>query len=95
MMPTRSLRGILVLGCFFAAASCSAQDWAAAMFETTSHNFGAVAYGGKVEYDFVLTNKYAADVHIADVRSQLRLHDATHREGNAETHGAGGHHRPP
>ncbi len=69
MMPTRSLRGILVMGCFFAAASCSAQDWAAAMFETTSHNFGAVAYGGKVEYDFVLTNKYAADVHIADVRT--------------------------
>ena len=43
MMPTRGLRGILVLGCFFGGGELSAQDWAAAMFETTSHNFGPVA----------------------------------------------------
>jgi hypothetical protein len=68
-MPVRGFRGILVLGCVFAAAGGSAQDWATAMFETTGHNFGAVACGGKVEYEFVLTNKYAVDIHISDVRA--------------------------
>ena len=45
------------------------QDWASAMFETTRHDFGSVARGSKAEYEFVLTDIYAADVHIADVRS--------------------------
>ena len=39
------------------------------MFETTRHDFGSVARGSKAEYEFVLTNIYAEDVHIADVRS--------------------------
>ena len=39
------------------------------MFETSSHNFGPVAKGSKAEYEFVLTNKYAVDVHIAGVQA--------------------------
>jgi len=50
-------------------AVCSGQDWARKMFETTSHDFGAVARGAKVEYRFKLSNLYEEDVHIASVRS--------------------------
>ena len=64
------MRGFLVLGWVFSAATaCCAQDWAAAMFETSVHNFGAVARGSKAEYEFVLTNKYAVDVHVANVQA--------------------------
>ncbi len=58
-----------VLGCVLAASTSAADDWAVAMFETSSHSFGPVAKGSKAEYDFVLTNKYAVDVHIASVRA--------------------------
>ncbi|HUY33003.1 MAG TPA: DUF1573 domain-containing protein [Pirellulales bacterium] len=48
---------------------CSGQEWARKMFEATSHDFGAVARGAKVEYRFNLSNLYEEDVHIAGVRS--------------------------
>ena len=51
-----------------AALPVSAQQWAKKMFETTSHDFGRIARGAKAEYEFVLKNIYAKDVHIAGVR---------------------------
>jgi hypothetical protein len=39
------------------------------MFDTTSHNFGTVARGSKVEHTFTVTNIYQEEVHIASVRS--------------------------
>ncbi len=47
----------------------SAQDWARKMFETSTHDFGNVARGSKVDYYFKLHNPYKEDVHITDVRS--------------------------
>ena len=47
----------------------SAQQWAADMFETTSHDFGTVARGAKADFEFVINNIYLEDVHIASVRS--------------------------
>lgn len=47
----------------------SAQDWARKMFDATSHDFGSVARGGKVDYYFKVHNPYKEDVHIMDVRS--------------------------
>lgn len=46
-----------------------AQDWAGKMFETRDHDFGSVARSAKEEFEFVLTNIYVEDVHIAGVRS--------------------------
>ncbi len=46
-----------------------AQKWAEAMFDHTSHNFGMVARGAKVEHIFPLKNIYVEDVHIASVRT--------------------------
>ncbi len=45
------------------------QDWAAKMFEKTSHDFGVVARGSDVSYRLKLKNLYKEDVHIADVRT--------------------------
>lgn len=49
--------------------TASAQRWAEAMFDHTSHNFGMVARGAKVEHAFPLKNLYVEDVHIASVRT--------------------------
>src|ERR1051325_5988379 len=52
-----------------AASPALAQGWATKMFETTSHDFGAVAKGFKAQYRFKLKNIYQEDVHVAGVRS--------------------------
>ncbi|WDI40134.1 DUF1573 domain-containing protein [Bremerella sp. P1] len=45
------------------------QDWANKMFQVRTHDFGAVAKGAKVYYEFELQNIYEETVHIASVRS--------------------------
>ncbi|NLF09291.1 MAG: DUF1573 domain-containing protein [Pirellulaceae bacterium] len=45
------------------------QEWAKEMFEKTTHNFGVVARGAKVEHRFVLENIYVEDVQIRSVSS--------------------------
>jgi hypothetical protein len=57
---------LVVLAC---SGLAHGQDWARKMFETTSHDFGNVARGARVEYDFKFHNPYKEDVHIVDVRS--------------------------
>lgn len=53
-----------------AASNVSAKEWARNMFQgETSHDFGNVARGAKVEYAFVLKNIYKEDVHVSGVRS--------------------------
>ena len=46
-----------------------AQEWAQKMFKSTSHDFGAVARGAKVEFPFDFENIYLEDLHISSVRS--------------------------
>ncbi|NQT39527.1 MAG: DUF1573 domain-containing protein, partial [Planctomycetes bacterium] len=45
------------------------KEWARKMFESTEHDFGAVARGAKAQFEFVITNPYVEEVHIASVRS--------------------------
>ncbi|GAA4420005.1 MULTISPECIES: DUF1573 domain-containing protein [Bremerella] len=45
------------------------QDWANKMFKVRTHDFGTVAKGAKVFYEFELQNIYEETVHIASVRS--------------------------
>lgn len=44
-------------------------DWAAKMFEKTSHDFGVVARGADTTYRLKLKNLYKEEVHIAEVRT--------------------------
>ena len=55
------------------------QDWAKAMFDHTSHDFGVVARGAKVEHRFVIENIYEEDAHIQSVR---RVADAPRRSSS-------------
>jgi hypothetical protein len=52
-----------------AAPAASAQEWAAKMFSTTSHDFGTVARGAKAQFRFQVKNIYEEDAHIREVRS--------------------------
>ncbi len=65
-----SWSSVVVLVVALTTASAGfAQEWARGMFEVTSHDFGSVARGAKAEYEFVLTNNFAADIHISGVQS--------------------------
>jgi hypothetical protein len=55
--------------CLVCTATASAQQWADKMFAERSHDFGQVPRAAKVEFPFVITNLYAADIHIAAVRA--------------------------
>jgi hypothetical protein len=59
-----SLIGICVV-----CGSVAAQEWATKMFAVQAHDFGTVARGAKAEFDFVVTNVYGEDIHLAGVRS--------------------------
>lgn len=64
----RSTLSALVVVAFLAGHS-HAQEWARKMFSETSHDFGTVARGAKVEHRFKIKNIYVEDMHIAGVRS--------------------------
>ncbi len=59
----------LFVGAFLVGSITLAQDWAKAMFDHTSHDFGTVGRGAKAEHCFSLENIYLEDAHIASVRS--------------------------
>lgn len=61
--------GVALAADGYAVPDASAQEWARGMFETFSHDFGSLPKGAKAEYSFVVTNNFAADVHIAAVRT--------------------------
>jgi hypothetical protein len=70
-------------------AVCSGQEWARKMFEATSHDFGAVARGAKVEYRFRFSNLYEEDVHIASVRSSCGCTTPTITKDSLKTYEKG------
>ncbi|MFH1918296.1 MAG: DUF1573 domain-containing protein [Planctomycetota bacterium] len=63
----RSFVAIVLL--LAAGSPSAAQDWARKMFDHTSHDFGVVARGQKVEHRFSLQNIYVEDVSIEAVHS--------------------------
>jgi len=65
------MRGIFLatLLCLAGGSVRAADDWATSMFDHTSHDFGVVARGAKVEHRFTLENLFLEDVHIASLSS--------------------------
>ncbi|NQU21867.1 MAG: DUF1573 domain-containing protein [Candidatus Nealsonbacteria bacterium] len=55
---------VLMLG-----SSAFGQQWARKMFTQSNHDFGSVARGAKVEYEFEFSNIYLEDVHVSSVRA--------------------------
>ena len=72
-----------------AATQASAQEWARKMFETTSHDFGAVARGSKQEFSFRLRNIYKETIHISGVRSTCGCTTPKITEDTLETYESG------
>jgi len=54
-----------VLMTFGLSLPVAAQDWAQKMFSVSSHDFGSVPKQARAEFEFVLTNLYMEDVHVA------------------------------
>jgi hypothetical protein len=52
-----------------ASQAAPAQEWAKRMFKEHKHDFGTVARGAKVEYEFTFQNIFVEDIHIAGVRT--------------------------
>ena len=66
-----------------------AQDWAAKMFQNTSHDFGTVAHGEHAEFVFAFENLYVEDVHVAAVRASCHCTTPIIQTGSAKTHEKG------
>ncbi len=62
-------RALGVAGLLLCTNAALGQDWAKAMFDHTTHDFGVVARGAKVEHRFVVENIYEEDAHIKSVSS--------------------------
>ena len=60
---------LLVVLLAVTVADLAAQDWAKAMFDHTSHDFGMVARGANAEHRFPLENIYLEDAHIKSLSS--------------------------
>ena len=60
---------LICLAVVLLASAAPAQEWARKMFENTSHDFGTVARGAKVEHAFTVENIYEEDAEISEIRS--------------------------
>lgn len=76
-----------LLACMGAVAQ--AQEWAREMFEVGSHDFGTIARGSKAEYEFVFTNKYLAEVHVAAAQSSCGCTSVSIKQPSLETYERG------
>ena len=69
-LTARRLASIaLFLATALIAGRATAQDWAREMFDHTSHDFGTVARGAKVEHRFIVENIYLEDAHIKSAKA--------------------------
>jgi hypothetical protein len=78
---------LLVLAVFAPAAR--GQEWARKMFTESSHDFGTVARGAKVEYRFKFTNPYVETAHVSSVTSSCGCTTPTGPTAEIKTHETG------
>ena len=63
-----------------------ATDWAKAMFDQTTHDFGMVARGSVAEYRFTFENIYLEDVHVKSISSSCHCTSVKVTEPSLKTH---------
>lgn len=64
------LAAFVLLVC--AIPNAMATDWAKAMFDHTTHDFGMVPRGAEVEHRFTFENIYLEDVHVKSISSSCQ-----------------------
>jgi len=65
----KSFLFLWLIPALFDCSAALAEQWAKDMFDGTTHDFGTVARGAKVEHTFTIENIYEEDAEIAEVRS--------------------------
>lgn len=81
-----ALAVVLALGW---AATASAQEWAEKLFSVHSHDFGTLARDAKAEFEFVVTNNYLQDIHIASARASCGCTQVTIKNATLKTYEQG------
>jgi len=69
-----------------AACEVRAADWAKAMFDHTTHDFGMVPRGSEAEHRFTIENIYLEDAHIKSVSSSCHCTDVKVTTPSLKTH---------
>lgn len=84
----RFVAALLVLGLItvFATHEASATDWAKAMFDHTTHDFGMVPRGSEAKHYFTFENIYLEDAHIKSISSSCHCTDVEVTEPSLKTH---------
>ncbi len=84
---TRSSTPLLIL-VLSVSATCevTATDWAKAMFDHTTHDFGMVPRGSEAEHRFTIENIYLEDAHIKSVSSTCQCTSVKVTEPSLKTH---------
>ena len=68
------------------AGQARATDWAKAMFDHTTHDFGMVPRGSEAEHRFTLENIYLEDAHIKSITSSCQCTGVKVTEPSLKTH---------
>jgi Protein of unknown function (DUF1573) len=86
-VPRHLIPALLLV--LFGSSSVQGQDWARKMFSESSHDFGTVARGAKVEYRFQFNNPYQETAHVAGVRSSCGCTEPTVTKSELKTYEKG------
>lgn len=81
---TTALLAVILTVC--AAGEAVATDWAKAMFDHTTHDFGMVPRGSEAEHRFTIDNIYLEDAHIKSVSSSCHCTSVDVTTPSLKTH---------
>ncbi len=84
----RASSAALLLLTFSVSMTCEAMaaDWAKAMFDHTTHDFGMVPRGSEAEHRFTIENIYVEDAHIQSISSSCQCTSVKVTEPSLKTH---------
>ncbi|MHB8902036.1 MAG: DUF1573 domain-containing protein [Thermoguttaceae bacterium] len=85
MCTTCSATILLAILALAAPDRATATDWAKAMFDHTSHDFGMVPRGAEAEHRFTIENIYLEDAHIQSATSTCQCTSVTITEPSLKT----------
>ncbi len=77
---------LAILSMMVPARAVTATDWAKAMFDHTTHDFGMVPRGSEAEHRFTVDNIYLEDAHIKSVSSTCKCTDVAVTTPALKTH---------
>jgi hypothetical protein len=84
VVPRHLLAALLAL--LLSSVPAAGQEWTRKMFTESSHDFGTVARGAKVEYRFQISNPFQETFHIAGVRSSCGCTEPTITKNELKTY---------